>query len=100
MVVIAHKSIREYSAKHPQAAPALTRWYHETIAAHWSNISDVRTTFRSADYIGNDRVVFDIGGNKFRLIAVILYDIRTVYIKFIGTHEEYDKVDVLIVNNY
>ena len=100
MVIIAHKSIRFYSAKHPESAKALADWYEKTRAADWSNINDVRATFGYADHVGGDRVVFNIRGNHARLVAAIVYETRTVYIKFIGTHEEYNQIDVKTISLY
>ena len=57
-------------------------------------MNDVKQTFNSADYVGNERMVFNIKGNRYRLVAAVLFSIRTVYIKFIGTHAEYNKIDV------
>jgi len=68
--------------------------------ADWSTFNEIKQTFNSADFVGNDRYVFNIKGNKYRLVAVIHFDIRTVYIKFIGTHKEYDRIDILTINDY
>lgn len=66
-------------------------------AADWSKPTDVKAMFRSADILPNDRVVFNIGGNKYRLIVAVHYRARRVFIRFIGTHAEYDKVDAVSV---
>ncbi|MBS1590844.1 MAG: type II toxin-antitoxin system HigB family toxin [Bacteroidetes bacterium] len=60
--------------------------------ANWKNFTDVLNDFNSVDKVGNDRYVFNIKGNSFRLVAMIHFDIRTVYVRFIGTHAEYDKI--------
>ena len=57
------------------------------------SLLDVRKTFRTVDYVGNDRYVFNIKGNRYRLVAMIFFDIRTLYVRFVGTHAEYDKID-------
>jgi mRNA interferase HigB len=72
--------------------PLLT-WIVVTRAAKWLKPTDVKLTFNSADILKGSRVVFDIGGNKFRLVAVINYPVGVVFIRFIGTHKEYDKID-------
>jgi mRNA interferase HigB len=96
MVIIQFKSIRQFYERYPSAKKPLLAWYEKTLAANWSNITDVQNTFRYADHIGGERVVFNIRGNEYRLIAAVIYQTRTLYIKFIGTHEEYDNVDVHI----
>ena len=78
---------------HPDAHAALLKWYVETVAADWRNFTAVKKTFNSVDAVGNDRYVFDIKGNNYRVIALIIFKVRTVFILFIGTHKEYDKVD-------
>ena len=97
MVVIAYKVVREFSSKYPKSKSALEKWFFETERANWKSFADVKATFSATDYVGNDRFIFDIGGNNYRLIAAIHFNIRTVYIKFIGTHKEYDRVDPLSV---
>ena len=93
MVVISKTILNELSEEHPAAEATLIKWYNETQVADWSNFSDVKRTFNTADMVANDRYVFDIKGNQFRLIALIIFKIRTVFILFIGTHKEYDKID-------
>jgi len=100
MVIIAYKAIREFSALHPMAEAALQDWFEKTQAADWKNIVDVRNTFNGADFVGNERVVFNIRGNHYRLIAAVVYKSRTVYIKFIGTHAEYDAIDAASIEQY
>ncbi len=75
----------------------LRAWVHIVRAANWSKPTDVLRVFSSADVIGNERVVFDIGGNKYRLIAAIHYRGKRVYVRFIGTHGDYDKIDATTV---
>ena len=70
-------------------------WYKIVIQADWSNVNDVKNTFNSADYVGNERFVFNIKGNRYRIVAHIKFNSRRIYIKFVGTHAEYDKIDAL-----
>ncbi len=98
MVVLSKPIIREFGTKHPAAAKPLNDWYALVLAADWSSLADVRAIFNSVDFVGNERYVFNIGGNKFRLIARILFPARTVYIKFIGTHREYDRIDAATID--
>lgn len=78
---------------HPDSIDALNSWYQVTKKQNWSTLTDVKETFNSVDYVGNDRFVFNIRGNRYRLVAMIFFDIRTIFIRFVGTHAEYDKVD-------
>lgn len=94
MRIITYARIRGYSKKHPDAAIALSDWYKQTKNSQWNNFNDMRKTFNSVDAVGNKRYVFNIRGNKYRLIAIVLFQIKTVYIRFIGTHSEYDVTDV------
>lgn len=94
MVIISKTILRDFGADHPQAIDALNDWYYLVKDADWGTPGEVWQMFNSADYVGNDRFVFNIRGNRYRLVAMIFFDIRTVFIRFVGTHAEYDKVDV------
>ena len=93
MVIVSRKAIHEYASTKSQATEALNEWYLKTKAADWGNLTDIKNTFNSVDYVGNDNYVFNIKGNQYRLIARIIFPVRTLYIRFIGTHAEYDKID-------
>jgi mRNA interferase HigB len=75
------------------AEQALRTWVHVVRGADWSTPNDVKETFRRADILRGSRAIFDIGGNKYRLVAAIHYRGKRVYIRFIGTHAEYDRID-------
>ena len=92
MRIVTFKGIQEFSEKHSDASAALNIWYHTTVSKAWKNLVDVKLTFNSVDYVGNSRYVFNIKGNKYRLIAIISFNAQKVYIRFIGTHAEYDKI--------
>ncbi len=92
MVIITRKTIQNYGITHTNAIDALNSWYMRTKLADWSDFNDLRQDFPNCDFVGNDRFVFNIKGNRYRLIAIIHFDIRTIYIRFIGTHAEYDKI--------
>ncbi len=98
MVIIAKAALTGFAEKHPDALVALLSWYDVSSQAQWNSLAAIKNTFNSADYVGNDRYVFDIKGNKYRLVAMIHFNIRTVYVKFIGTHAEYDKTDVSTID--
>jgi len=93
MVIISKAILNEFAGMHPDAAKALSKWYKEVKSADWKNFTALQKTFNTADHVGNDRYVFDIKGNQYRLIALIIFRIRTVFILFIGTHKEYDEID-------
>jgi mRNA interferase HigB len=92
VIIITFKKLREYAEKNRTAKVALIHWYHIVEEADWSCIADVKKQFWDADYVGEDRYVFNIKGNQYRVMVMIHFDIRTVYIRFIGTHAEYDKI--------
>ncbi len=93
MVIISKAILRGFSQKHPDAETALLKWYEDAKAANWRDFTEVKKTFNTVDAAGNDRYVFDIKGNHYRLIALIVFKVRTVFILFVGTHKEYDKVN-------
>lgn len=94
MVIISHKAIRTYALNHPSHKEALERWYKITSNADWGSFSEMKTSFNSVDAIGSSLFVFNIKGNNCRLIARILFKARTVFIRFVGTHTEYDQLDI------
>lgn len=93
MVVISYRVIREYKGKHADSGEALDNWYTIMEEGGFANLSELRSVFNTVDYVGNDRYVFNIKGNKYRVIALIHFEVRTVYILFIGTHAQYDKIN-------
>lgn len=93
MVIISKAILREFGLLHPDAAEAINAWYQIVKAADWERLSDVRQAANSVDYVGNDRFVFNIKGNRYRLVVMIFFDIRTVFVRFVGTHSEYDKIE-------
>ena len=92
MVVISYGTLRSFFELHADAEDALNNWYRVVNMADWSNIHEMKEMFNSVDAVVNDRYVFNIRGNTYRLVAMIFFDVRTVYIRFIGTHSEYDKL--------
>ncbi len=94
MVVISYRTIREYSGDHKDVEDQLNNWYTIAEKSDWANFNELRRMFNSADAVGNDLYVFNIKGNEYRLIVRIIFRVRTFYIKFIGTHREYDKVNL------
>ena len=92
MRVIAKSTLVEYYTRNPQAKTALEDWYEKTRNAEWTCFADIKRTFNSVDSVGNKRYVFNIKGNDFRLVVLILFTPQTVYIRFVGTHADYDKI--------
>ena len=91
MNVISFKRIREFSSAHRDAEPALLAWYKTARKATWQNLSELKLTYPSADLVGR-YTVFNIRGNKYRLIARIVYRSQTLFVVAVMTHEEYDLV--------
>lgn len=89
MVILSKGTIQGFVKTHPPAAAPLNDWFFKTEAADWSNFTDVKQTFSTVDAIGNDRYVFNIGGNNYRLVSMIHFRRRTVYIRGIFTHADY-----------
>jgi mRNA interferase HigB len=79
--------------KHADAIQPLNRWYNLCKSSDWKNLPQMKRSINSLDAVGNDRFVFNIKGNDYRLVAMVFFDIRTMYIRFIGTHTEYDETD-------
>ena len=94
MQIIARRTLREFWEVHPPAEAPLRTWHALVAAAEWTGPSDVRAMFGSADFVGGNRVIFNIGGNKYRLIVYVAYAYKRVLVKFIGTHADYDKINV------
>ncbi|MDQ2068987.1 type II toxin-antitoxin system HigB family toxin [Natronospira bacteriovora] len=94
MRVIAKRTLRRFWEKHPDAEGPLKAWHTEAEAARWRQPQDIKDRYRSASFVGNNRVVFNIGGNKYRLVVHVRYDNGIVFVRFIGTHAEYDHIDV------
>ena len=90
MHVVSHKAIRLFASRHPDARAPFDRWYRVAKRADWERFADVKQTFNSADFVA-PYVVFDVGGNKYRLVAEINFRKRVLFIRRILTHKEYEK---------
>ena len=94
MQVIARRTLKLFWLRHPRAEVPLRTWYTVVTGANWSGPADVKAQFGpTVDFVGDNRLIFDIGGNKFRLVVHVAYSYRRVLIKFVGTHAEYDRID-------
>jgi mRNA interferase HigB len=96
MRIIARRTLREFWQRpgHHDAEQPLKAWFREVAHADWASPAQVKLAFRSASIVGNSRVVFNIAGNKYRLVARVNYPYRVMYIRFIGTHRQYDQINV------
>jgi mRNA interferase HigB len=93
MRVIAKSTLREFWLKHADTEQVLKSWYREAEKSEWQHINDIKAEYPSASILANGRIVFNIKGNSYRLIVKINFAYQMVWIRFIGTHSEYDKID-------
>jgi len=92
--VIAKRTLREFWLRHPAAETSLKLWYARAVRARWARPSDLRSQFgASVDFVAGHRAIFDIGGNKYRLVVKIDYAVGLVLIRFVGVHAAYDRID-------
>jgi mRNA interferase HigB len=97
MRILALKTLRRFWERHPNVRQALQAWYRDVKHASWTTPADIRTVYRNASFVGNNRVVFNIRGNQYRLVVAINYAHGIVYIRFIGSHQDYDKIDAATI---
>lgn len=95
MRIVSHRILKEFYEEngHEDARIPLERWYHTVAKAAWRSFAEMRSDFRTVDSVGNQHYVFNIGGNKYRLIVVVKFVMGYVFIRFVGTHREYDKIN-------
>ena len=93
MHVVSVRTLRDFWQTHADAEQALKAWFREAEAANWAAFDDIKARYRSADVIPGNRVVFNIKGNNYRLIVKIHYNTGRLFIRFVGTHAEYNKID-------
>jgi len=92
MRIFVYKTLVDYYTKHPDSKTALEEWFFKTKESERNNFAEMKNTFNGVDSTGNRRYVFNIKGNTYRLIAIVLFVPKYVYLRFIGTHSEYDKI--------
>jgi mRNA interferase HigB len=99
MRIVSHKKLKDFYSRpgHEDARVPLERWYTVAEDAQWKGLTDIRKDFASADFVGNQHYVFNIGGNKYRLVVVVKFMMGYLFIRFVGTHNEYDKIDASTV---
>jgi mRNA interferase HigB len=93
MKIVAIGTLRRFWQRYPDSEQPLKAWYDEAKHANWTTPQQIRNRYASASFVGKNRVVFNIKGNDYRLIVAVAYRFQAVYIKFIGTHAEYNRVD-------
>jgi mRNA interferase HigB len=99
MRILTEKALKDYIKEHPDAEPALQEWIKIVKNSEWTCFANIKESFNSVDNVGNQRYVFNIRGNNHRLIVIIRFTIQYVYIRFIGTHKEYDQLDSNTIRN-
>jgi mRNA interferase HigB len=97
MRIISRRILREFWEKHPDATIAQQIWFHDVERANWNSPSDIKAVYVNVSFVANHRVVFNIKGNRYRLVVVVIYQHGVVYIRFVGTHEDYDRIDVTTI---
>lgn len=92
--IIARKTLLDYCRKYPEAAVALQEWYYELLQSEFKNFNDLKKMYGSVSLVGDDRVVFNIMGNRYRLVVRMVFEFKSIQIKWFGPHKDYDKIDV------
>ena len=100
MRIIARRPLRDFGGRHPIAAPSLSYWLNIASKAKWKSMNDVTLSFRNAKVLNGDRVRFEIAGGAYRLIVSFSFPGQACWIKFLGTHEDYDAVDALNISMF
>ena len=95
MRIIAFRTLREFweNPKYGDSEVPLRSWYHDVKNANWLHSNDLKQQYRNASIVGEGRVVFNIKGNMYRLVVAVDYDFQVIFIRFVGTHKQYDKID-------
>lgn len=93
MNIIARSTLVAFWQKHPDSEEQLSHWFNIALKAKWQNLNEIKSSFPNVSVLSNNRVVFNIRGNKYRLIVAVKFSASTMYICWVGTHSEYDKID-------
>jgi mRNA interferase HigB len=97
MRIVARRTLRDYWEQRPEVEQALQAWYHDAVAAKWTGPADIKRTYATASILPNNRVVFNLRGNQYRLVVAINYGYGIVSIRFVGTHQAYNSIDATTV---
>lgn len=95
--VIAKKTLKDFWVKYSDCEEQLKAWHKEASEARWASPQDIKDDYPSASFLQDNRVIFNIKGNKYRLIVKINYDFGLIWIRFVGTHAAYDKINALTI---
>ncbi len=96
--IITRKTLLEYCKKYPDAFTALSEWYFELLNCNFINFNELKEVYGNASLVGDDRVVFNIMGNKYRLVVRVVFEFKVIQIKWFGTHTDYDKINVSAIH--
>jgi mRNA interferase HigB len=94
MVIIKQKTLHNYCLKYPDAKVAIAEWAEKTETSDWAHFMEIKSMFNSVDFVGDNRYVFNIKGNQYRMVVMMFFSVRTVYVRWFGTHKEYEKINV------
>ncbi len=97
MRIIARSTLRNFWQQHADSEQPLKAWFHDVSRMDWQSPTDIKNVYANASILPENRVVFNIKGNDYRLIVHVCYDIGIIFIRFVGTHQEYDKVDAITI---
>jgi mRNA interferase HigB len=97
MRIITRRTLREFWEVHPDAEQQLRAWYDNVKKANWKSPTDVKADYRTASFLAKNRVIFNIKGNRYRLVVAIDYEYGVIYVRFVGTHGEYDKISAATI---
>ncbi|RJR41631.1 MAG: type II toxin-antitoxin system HigB family toxin [Deltaproteobacteria bacterium] len=97
MWVISRKTLKEFWERHPAAEQALRAWYADVKQAAWKSPADIKKVYRNVSIVAHNRVVFNIKGNTYRLVVMINYEFGIVFIRFVGTHRDYDRINAATI---
>ena len=93
MRIISRRVLREFWEKHPDATVPLQTWFRDVECSAWNSPADIKAIYHNASFLANNRVGFNIKGNRYRIVVLVVYQHGVVYIRFVGTHEEYDRIN-------
>lgn len=97
MRIISRKTLKDFWERHPDARPVLQAWYADVKQATWKPPMDIKSVYRNASVVANNRVAFNIKGNSYRFAAPIQYEFGIVYVRFVGTHDDYKRIDAATI---
>lgn len=97
MRIIAKRTLMDFLRRHPGARQAVLAWCDEVAGVSWAGPQEIRERYVSASFVGRNRVIFNLRGNAYRLVVAVAYQVGVVYVKFIGTHADYDRIDAATV---